>query len=205
MTMQLPAHPSEWFGYPAERTDGRHVAPRREGARIFHHREREVPIGHIDAAQHVAASPAAVWQVLTDPLAWDQWFTVHDSWVAEPPATLAVGTALSARLSMLGVTNTLDWVVESVEDGTRIELAATGREGLSVRLMFRVAPAGSGSWITASGQFGGALLSPALLDAVEADGVAKLVESLAGLDRLARVAQAQHAAARPQLRLVHSV
>lgn len=202
MTMQLPAHPSEWFGYLPDRTDGRRVAPRRDGARIFHHREREVPIGYIDASQHLAASPVSVWQVLTDPRTWDQWFAVHDSWVAPPPSALAAGTRLSATLSMLGVTNTLDWVVESIEDGTRIELAATGLGGLSVRLMFRVSPAGSGSWITASGQFSGAVLSPALLDAVEADGVAKLVESLTALDRRARELQARETPARPQLRLV---
>jgi carbon monoxide dehydrogenase subunit G len=202
MTMQLPAHPSEWFGYPADRTEGRRLAPRREGARIFHHREREVPIGYIDASQHLSASPAAVWRVLTDPRTWDRWFAVHDSWVTPPPSGLAAGTRLSATLSMLGVTNTLDWTVESVEDGSRIELAATGAGGLSVRLMFRLSPAGSGSWITASGQFSGAMLSPALLDAVEAEGVAKLVESLAGLDMRAREAQAREISARPQLRVV---
>lgn len=202
MTVQLPAYPSEWFGYA---TDGRRAAPRREGARIFSHREREVPVGHIDAAQHLAAAPAAVWKVLTDPRTWDAWFAVHDSWVTEPPAGVSTGTRLAARLCMLGVTNTLEWVVESVEEGTRMELAATGPQGLTVRLMFRVSPAGSGSWITASGQFSGGLLSPAILDAVEADGVDQLVVSLAALDAQAGALQARQAAARPQLRLVHSV
>lgn len=202
MTVQLPAYPSEWFGYAA---DGRRAAPKRDGARIFSHREREVQIGHIDAASHLVATPAAVWQVLTDPRTWDKWFAVHDSWVAEPPDSLEVGTRLSTKICMLGITDTLDWVVESVDDGARIELAGTGLQGLSVRLMFRLSPAGSGSWITASGQFSGALLSPAILDAVEADGVCQLIGSLAGLDGLARQAQAQAVAARPQLRLVHSV
>jgi uncharacterized protein YndB with AHSA1/START domain len=202
MTMQLPAHPSEWFGYAADHIDGRRLVSRRDRARIFPHREREAPVGYIDASQHLSASPAAVWQVLTDPRTWGQWFAVHDSWVTPPPATVAAGTRLSAKLRMLGVTNTLDWVVESVDEGTRIELAATGAEGLSVRLMFRVSPAGSGSWITASGQFSGALLSPALLEAVEADGVCRLVDSLAGLDMRAREVQAREVSARPQLRLV---
>lgn len=206
MTMQLLAYPAEWFGYTVEAgTGGRRAAPRRDGARIFSHREREVAIGHIDASQHLTASPAVVWQVLTDPRTWDQWFAVHDTWVTEPPAALKVGTRLSATLSMLGVTSTLDWVVENIEDGARIELAATGLEGLSVRLMFRVSPAGSGSWITVSGQFSGALISPAILDTVEADGVRQLVESLLSLDVQAQAAQAREAAARPQLRLVHAV
>jgi hypothetical protein len=202
MTVQLPAYPSEWFGYA---TDGRRAAPKRDGARIFSHREREVRIGHIDAASHLAAAPAAVWQVLTDPRSWDKWFAVHDHWVAEPPESLQVGTRLTAKICMLGITDTLDWVVESIDAGTRIELTATGLQGLSVRLMFRLAPAGSGSWLTASGQFSGALLSPAILDAVEADGVCQLIGSMAGLDALALQAQAQAAQARPQLRLVHSV
>lgn len=200
MSVQLSAYPSEWFGYAA---DGRRAAPKRDGARIFSHREREVQIGHIDAASHLSAAPAAVWQVLTDPRSWDQWFAVHDSWVAQPPDGLKVGTRLGAKIRMLGITDTLDWVVETIDDGTRMELTGTGLQGLSVRLMFRLSPAGSGSWITASAQFSGALLSPAILDAVEADGVSQLIGSLAGLDALATQAQAQQA--RPQLRLVHSV
>jgi carbon monoxide dehydrogenase subunit G len=198
MTVQLPASPSEWFGYLP---NGQPVAPKRNGARLFP--VREVPIGHIDASRYLVASPEAVWHVLADPGTWDTWFAVHDSWIGEPESPLRAGGRMPARLGMLGISSALDWVVEAIEDAARIELVGTGAKGLTVRLMFRIAPAGTGSWMTVSAQFNGGLLSAAILDAVEADGLRQLGISLAELDTVARLA-VQPAPAAPQLRLVHS-
>lgn len=142
-------------------------------------------MGHIEATRDLAASPEALWATVSDPQTWDKWFTVHDKWLDEPPATLTAGTKLSAKIVMLGMANKIDWTIESVDAPNSLVLGGTGMAGVKAKFAFTIEPAGSGSRFTVSGDFEGALVKGALAKAVEKDGVKQLDKSLNALDALA--------------------
>ncbi|QLY31985.1 SRPBCC family protein [Nocardia huaxiensis] len=145
-------------------------------------------MGHIEASKNLAATPDALWAVVSDPQTWDKWFTIHERWMEEPPATLAQGSKLVAKIVMLGMANKMEWVVESVEAPSRMVLSGTGMAGVKVQFTFDITPEGDGSKFSVSGDFEGALIKGALGKAVEKDGLTQLDKTLAALDTLATAA-----------------
>lgn len=142
-------------------------------------------MGHIEATRELSASPEALWETVSDLANWDKWFTVHEKWLEEPPATLTPGAKLTAKIVMLGMANKIEWMVESVEAPTHLVLAGTGMAGVKARFTFAIEPAGDGSKFTVSGDFEGAMIKGALGKAVEKDGVKQLDKTLDQLDALA--------------------
>lgn len=145
-------------------------------------------MGHIEASRTLSATPDALWVTVANPSTWGEWFTVHDKWMEEPPATLTVGTRLSAKIVMLGMANKIDWTIESVEAPSRLVLTGTGMAGVKATFEFTIVPEGAGSTFTVAGDFEGALVKGALAKAVEKDGVKQLDRSLDALDTLASAA-----------------
>src|SRR5271168_1882544 len=72
-------------------------------------------MGHIEATRELSAGPEALWGTVSDLANWDKWFTVHEKWLEEPPATLAEGTKLTAKIVMLGMANKIEWTIEQVQ------------------------------------------------------------------------------------------
>ncbi|MGB3325640.1 MAG: SRPBCC family protein [Mycolicibacterium fortuitum] len=142
-------------------------------------------MGHIEATRDLSASPDALWATIADLSTWDQWFTVHEKWMEQPPATLTAGANLSAKIVMLGMANKIDWTVETVEPPSRLALSGTGMAGVKTRFEFTITPEGTGSRFTIVGDFEGALVKGGLAKAVEKDGVKQLDKSLDALDALA--------------------
>jgi carbon monoxide dehydrogenase subunit G len=142
-------------------------------------------MGHIEATRELSAAPEALWATVANPNTWGEWFTVHDKWMEEPPATLAAGAKLSAKIVMLGMANKIDWTIESVEAPTSLVLTGTGMAGVKATFEFTITPEGAGSKFTVTGDFEGALVKGALAKAVEKDGVKQLDKSLDQLDALA--------------------
>ncbi|MGH3552854.1 MAG: type II toxin-antitoxin system Rv0910 family toxin [Mycobacterium sp.] len=142
-------------------------------------------MGHIEATRKLAANPEALWATVTDLANWDQWFTVHEKWLEEPPATLSEGANLTAKIVMLGMANKFEWTIESVDAPKHLVLGGTGMAGVKAQFTFTIEPAGSGSEFTVSGDFEGALIKGALGKAVEKDGVKQLDKTLDQLDALA--------------------
>ncbi|MFC9471732.1 SRPBCC family protein [Nocardia sp. NPDC056952] len=142
-------------------------------------------MGHIEASTALTAGPEALWAVVADPQTWDRWFTIHERWIDEPPAVLAPGAKLVAKILMLGMANKIEWVVESVEAPSTLVLGGTGMAGVKVQFAFEITPDGTGSTLAVSGEFEGALIKGALGKAVEKDGRAQIDKSLAQLDALA--------------------
>ncbi|OBF37217.1 polyketide cyclase [Mycolicibacterium peregrinum] len=145
-------------------------------------------MGHIEATRDLTAGPDALWATVSDPQTWDKWFTVHDKWLEEPPATLTAGAKLSAKIVMLGMANKIDWTIESVDAPNSLVLSGTGMAGVKAKFAFTIDPTGTGSRFTVSGDFEGALVKGALAKAVEKDGVKQLDKSLDALDALASAA-----------------
>ncbi|MBV8861489.1 MAG: SRPBCC family protein [Mycobacterium sp.] len=142
-------------------------------------------MGHIEATRELAASPEALWQTVSDLANWDKWFTVHEKWLEEPPATLAEGAKLTAKIVMLGMANKIEWTIKSVDAPHCLVLSGTGMAGVKAQFTFSIDFAGSGSKFSVFGEFEGALIKGALGKAVEKDGVKQLDKTLDQLDALA--------------------
>lgn len=142
-------------------------------------------MGHIEATRTLSASPEAIWKVVSDPMTWDKWFTVHERWMEEPPAVLTSGAKLTAKITMLGMANKIEWAVKEVEEPSKVVLAGTGMAGVKVEFTFTLAPSAEGTDFSVSGDFDGALIKGALGKAVEKDGLKQLDKTLAQLDALA--------------------
>lgn len=142
-------------------------------------------MGHIEADRELAAGPDALWATVCDLANWGDWFTVHEKWLAEPPAELREGTKLTAKIVMLGMANKIEWTIESVEAPTKLVLSGAGMAGVKARFTFTIEPVGGGSRFTVSGDFEGAMIKGALGKAVEKDGVRQLDKTLEQLDALA--------------------
>ncbi|MCC3315723.1 type II toxin-antitoxin system Rv0910 family toxin [Nocardia africana] len=142
-------------------------------------------MGHIEATKNLNATPDALWAVVSDPQTWDKWFTIHERWMEEPPATLTTGSKLVAKIMMLGMANKMEWVVEEVNAPNNLVLSGAGMAGVKVKFSFDIAPEGAGSKFSVSGDFEGALIKGALGKAVEKDGAKQLDTTLEQLDALA--------------------
>ncbi|OBK86008.1 polyketide cyclase [Mycolicibacter heraklionensis] len=145
-------------------------------------------MGHIEATKSLAVSPNALWDTISDLSSWDKWFTIHEKWLTEPPAALAPGSTLTAKIVMLGMANKIEWTVEKVEAPTSLTLSGTGMAGVKCRFDFTVTPDGDGSEFSVAGDFEGALIKGALGKAVEKDGAKQLDKTLAQLEALASAA-----------------
>ncbi|MGA8544730.1 MAG: SRPBCC family protein [Mycobacterium sp.] len=145
-------------------------------------------MGHIEATRDLSASPEALWGTVSDLANWDKWFTVHEKWLEEPPATLSEGAKLTAKIVMLGMANKIQWTIESVDAPRSLVLSGTGMAGVKAQFTFTIEPAESGSNFTVFGDFDGAMIKGALGKAVEKDGVKQLDKTLDQLDALASAA-----------------
>ena len=142
-------------------------------------------MGHIEATRELEATPEAVWALVADPHTWDKWFTVHDKWMSEPPATLTEGVKLTAKIVMLNMANKIEWTIEKVDAPRSLVLSGTGMAGVKAKFTFNIDPADKGSKFTVFGDFEGAMIKGALGKAVEKDGAKQLDKTLDQLDALA--------------------
>ena len=163
---------------------------------------RGAAVGHVTRHANVSAAPAALWSVLADPRTWSDWLTVHQRWMAEPRAQFVPGARMTAETVMLGVSNTVEWTVESAIAPGTLVLTGTGESGMRTRLTFWISPAEEGSRLTVTSEVAGELLNDAIVGAIEQDGAEQLDLSIALLEDLAIAVPEQPA--RPSLRLVHS-
>lgn len=142
-------------------------------------------MGHIEATRELSASPEALWGTVSDLANWDKWFTVHEKWLQDPPATLTEGATLTAKIVMLGMANKIEWTIDAINAPRSLVLSGTGMAGVKAQFTFAIEPAESGSKFTVFGDFEGALIKGALGKAVEKDGIKQLDKTLDQLDALA--------------------
>lgn len=142
-------------------------------------------MGHIEVTRDLAASPEALWATVSDPQTWEKWFTVHETWVEEPPSTLTQGAKLTDKIVMLGMANNIQWAIESIEAPRRLVMGGTGMAGVKAEFAFSIEPMHGGSTFTVTGDFEGALIRGALGKAVEKDGLKQLKKTIDRLDALA--------------------
>ncbi|MBU3061632.1 SRPBCC family protein [Nocardia sp. NEAU-G5] len=142
-------------------------------------------MGHIEYTRKMTATPEALWAMVGNPNTWGDWFSIHERWMEEPPATLTVGGTLVAKVVMLGMANKFEWNVLAVQEPSTLTLGATGMAGVKVEFTFDISGDDEGSELSLRGDFEGALIKGALGKAVEKDGMKQLETSLEALDNLA--------------------
>jgi uncharacterized protein YndB with AHSA1/START domain len=143
-------------------------------------------MGHIEAERVLPAPVDAVWAMIADPSTWADWFTIHEKWLSEVPATLTPGAQLSAKIVMLGMANKIEWTVDSIDAPRQLSMSGTGMAGVKCAFTFSIEPAGdSAARFTLSGDFEGALIKGAVGKAVSKDGAKQLDKTLARLTELA--------------------
>jgi carbon monoxide dehydrogenase subunit G len=145
-------------------------------------------MGSIESTKQLSVSPDALWKTVSDPSTWDQWFTIHEKWLQEPPSTLTEGATMTAKIVMLGMANKLEWTVDKVDAPTSLTMSGTGMAGVKCQFDFSITPSGDGSEFKVAGSFEGALVKGALAKAVEKDGAKQLEKTLAQLEALAAAA-----------------
>ena len=143
-------------------------------------------MGHIEHSKTMTASPEQLYAIASNPNTWGEWFTIHERWMEEPPAVVAVGSTLVAKVVMLGMANKFEWHVDAVDAPSKLALSATGMAGVKVAFTFELVPAEDGGTVfNVAGDFEGALIKGALGKAVEKEGRKHLEKSLDQLDALA--------------------
>ena len=144
-------------------------------------------MGHIEKTTTLPVSADKLWAVIVDPSTWDDWFTIHERWMEEPPTTLTPGANLTAKIFMLGMANKMEWTVGEVADESKLVMSGTGMAGVKAVFTFELTPEGDSTSVNVAGDFEGALIRGALGKAVEKDG-AKQIET--SLEKLAAAAEA---------------
>lgn len=144
-------------------------------------------MGHIEKTETLAARPQEIWKVISDPSTWSDWFTIHERWMVEPPATLTSGTNLTAKIFMLGMANKIEWVVDTADEGSSLVLSGTGMAGVKAKFSFQLTPEGDGTQVNVAGDFEGSIIKGALGKAVEKDASKQVQASLDKLEALAGV------------------
>ncbi|WP_280356825.1 type II toxin-antitoxin system Rv0910 family toxin [Nocardia otitidiscaviarum] len=106
----------------------------------------------------VPIAPDLAWASASDLPELDKWLTLHEGWRGPVPDDLTPGTRLVGVATVKGFRNRVTWIVETAEPPNRLVLTGAGIGGTKFGIQLDVAPAGSGSKVTANFELGGAPL-----------------------------------------------
>ncbi|MBF6137925.1 SRPBCC family protein [Nocardia otitidiscaviarum] len=106
----------------------------------------------------VPIAPDLAWARASDLPELDKWLTLHEGWRGTVPDDLTPGTRLVGVATVKGFRNRVTWIVETAEPPSRLVLTGAGIGGTKFGIQLDVAPAGSGSKVTANFELGGAPL-----------------------------------------------
>ncbi|WP_068275761.1 type II toxin-antitoxin system Rv0910 family toxin [Aldersonia kunmingensis] len=143
-------------------------------------------MAQVQVTNHLNASPESLWAVVSNLSRWGDWFTIHDSWVTEPPETLTPGTKLTAKISVMGMTNKIDWTVQEIDAPRKLVMEGAGMMGVKTIFGFIVEPASEGgSNFTVESAFEGAMVTGAMAKQIETAGASQLEGTLRKIEQLA--------------------
>ena len=140
-------------------------------------------MAEVHSSAELPLSPDEAWKLLSDLSRFEQWLTIHDKWSSDIPE-LAVGATVTEQLTVMGMTNKIDWTVETYEPPTSLKISGVGLAGAQIAFTLSVAPSGSGSEVTIDAEFTGQMMVGAIGDAVAKNALTELEASLAKLREL---------------------
>jgi carbon monoxide dehydrogenase subunit G len=140
-----------------------------------------MPESHVSA--ELPTSPARAWDVLSDMSRFGEWMTIHDKWESEVPEQIVVGTRVTEQLTLMGMTNKVEWTVEEYNPPKSLTISGIGLAGAQISFTLSVAEGAdaSSSKVTIDATFTGQIMVGAIGTAVERNAGIELEKSLAGL------------------------
>jgi uncharacterized protein YndB with AHSA1/START domain len=142
-------------------------------------------MGKVNATAAIPAPPEKVWEVICAPVTYEKWMTIHTAWKGDVPERFFKGATADEVVSMLGMTNTISWTVEELDEPSNLRISGTGMAGVRSTFTMAVESDGNGgSTARIDAEFEGQLVVGALGKAVEKDAQANLeasMEKLVGL------------------------
>lgn len=137
----------------------------------------------IDVTKEIAASQATVWAQLANPNNYAEWLTIHDSWRGDIPNEIVLGSTFTEVVTVMGMTNKIDWTVSDFTEGSSLKISGTGMAGAKISFTLSVEADGdAASKANIDAEFEGQMVVGAIGKAIERS-TAKEVE--ASLDKLA--------------------
>ncbi|MBO3743399.1 type II toxin-antitoxin system Rv0910 family toxin [Actinoplanes flavus] len=102
-------------------------------------------------AVEVAARPAQVFAVLTDPARMPDWVLQHTGWIGAPPTEFAEGVRFRQRIKLMGVPSEVRWTVAGVVEDRAVWFEGTAPMGVEVGFYLSVAPSATGALVRFDG------------------------------------------------------
>lgn len=112
----------------------------------------------LTVTEELPMSPAQAWAAASDLARFDRWMTIHAGWLSPLPEKIEQGTTVSSKVTMVGVSNRIDWTVTRYDEPTRISLTGRGRGGVRISLDMTVSGSGETCTVTMDAEFGGGIL-----------------------------------------------
>ena len=141
-------------------------------------------MAEVHATTELPLAPEDAWKLLSDLSRFDEWLTIHDKWSSDIPE-LSVGAQVTEQLTVMGMTNKIDWTVEEFAPPSALKISGTGLAGAQIAFTLSVAAADSGSIATIDAEFTGQMMVGAIGDAVAKNALVELENSMAKLRELA--------------------
>jgi carbon monoxide dehydrogenase subunit G len=143
-----------------------------------------MPESHV--VTQLPTSPENAWAILSDMSRFEDWMTIHDKWNTEVPAQIAVGTKVTEQLTIMGMTNKIEWTVEEYNPPKSLKISGTGLAGAQISFTLSVADGAdaASSEVTIDAEFTGQMMVGAIGAAVEKNAAVELDKSLAKLAEL---------------------
>ena len=141
-------------------------------------------MAEVHSSAELPLAPEDAWKLLSDLSRFEEWLTIHDKWSSDIPE-MAAGAKVTEQLTVMGMTNKIEWTVETFEPPSTLKISGIGLAGAQIAFTLSVAPAGSGSEVTIDAEFTGQMMVGAIGDAVAKNALVELENSLAKLRELA--------------------
>jgi carbon monoxide dehydrogenase subunit G len=130
-------------------------------------------------------SPDEAWAILSNMSRFEEWMTIHDKWNTEVPDQIEVGTKVTEQLTIMGMTNKIEWTVEEYNPPKSLKISGTGLAGAQISFTLSVgAGSGSNAEVKIDAEFTGQMMVGAIGQAVEKNAAIELDKSLAQLAAL---------------------
>jgi len=144
-----------------------------------------MPEAHVTT--ELPTSPENAWAILSHMSRFGEWMTIHDKWNTDVPEQLAVGTKVTEQLTIMGMTNKIEWTVEEYNPPKSLKISGTGLAGAQISFTLSVAGSGETAEVTIDAEFTGQMMVGAIGAAVEKNAAIELDKSLAQLAALVSV------------------
>lgn len=124
------------------------------------------------------------WKLLSDLSRFGEWMSIHDSWKSEIPP-LAAGAKVTEQLTVMGMTNVIEWTVDAYAPPNSLKISGAGMAGAQICFTLAVAADGPKATVSIDAEFTGQMMVGAIGQAVEKNATVELEKSLARLQELA--------------------